>query len=173
RWQIAVSLQTPTSVQKRVAGIRPDSIQTAASLRLDTHCGHLPRRPPNGVNHPLVKSNSGLPPQNLARSRNICFRVALFARTCRLITDLILSARPVKGGQDEVGQLVNGKTSAAEIEDSPVAGGVFESTRPRLHHVGDIHEVPGLLAVAENGDRLASDHVPQENPQYTLIRIVQ
>src|SRR5712692_916465 len=168
-----VSLQVSTSLYKRGAGSRAHSRQTVASSCLNTRPDAFLSRPANGLNHTLIKGHTGPPAQNGARFQDVGFRVPLFARPRRLVKDLIIGSRAFKGGQHQIGKPVDGKTSTAQIERMSVAGGILQSPRPRFHYIRDIYEIPRLLAIAENRYRLAPDHIPDEDPQNSLVGIIQ
>ena len=82
-------------------------------------------------------------------------------------------ARLADGGQDRVGQLVDGgPATAAHVEDGAERLGHVEDAHPRIDDVTDVDEVPGLQAVAVNRDRLAAERVADEDREHALIRVV-
>src|SRR5262249_59644253 len=63
--------------------------------------------------------------------------------------------------------------AAADVEDPPESPFVFQRRHPGANYVGNVDEVPALLAVAENRNRLLAQQVTQEDAQPALLGGVQ
>ena len=68
--------------------------------------------------------------------------------------------------------LIDSRPPAAEIEYAAARRRRVQRANPALHDVVDEDEVARLLAVAEDGDRLAAQHVAREDAEHALIGIV-
>ena len=99
---------------------------------------------------------------------------ALLARPARCAHDRIVPPAVAERGDDGVGELVDRERApAAEIDDLAARRGRVERAHPTLHDVVDVDEVAGLLAVAEDGDRLAAQQVAGEDAEHALIRVAE
>src|SRR4051812_16539629 len=91
--------------------------------------------------------------EDLSRGRDVRPRVADVAGARRLEA---LLHRLAEDRTDGLGNVVDGcRRAGGDVEDAPVRVGRLGRANGGVDDVGDVREVARLLAVAENGDRLA------------------
>ena len=130
--------------------------------------------PAHRLRQSSFESRPRLPAEHGPRLANVRLHRALLARPRGGADHLVAAGRVAERGDDGLGELVDRqRPPAAEVEDAAGRGRRVQCPHPPLDDVVDEDEVARLLAVAEDGDRLATQEVARENAQHTLIRIAE
>src|SRR5207302_762607 len=81
--------------------------------------------------------------------------------------------KPTRGqALEHLRELVYGDaTSATDVEGSGNTS-AFSSSDVRLYYVAHVDEIPRLLAIAENGERLSTEHPENEDRDNISVRVV-
>src|SRR5690606_19220616 len=105
---------------------------------------------------PILERGARRPAENRTRLGDVRLHAALLARPQRRVPDLVFAGRVAEGAGHVAGKLVDGtRPPAAEVEDAALGRGMGQDVRPGIDDILDVDEVAGLLAVAEDGYRLA------------------
>ena len=144
--------------------------EAAAAVRRQTPPG------PSARSRPVPLSNDvrGSQPRTDLRQADVGPHRALLSRPGRRAHDLVPPGGWPNAAMTDCGELVDRERApAAEIDDAAARRGRVERAHPSLDDVVDVDEVARLLAVAEDGDRLAAQQVAREDPEHALIRIAE